>query len=65
MEVNWLEEYKKIRAYTYEHSDQWEEWMGEDALVYFCSDCACLLEMHEIGGVCYDCEGAHRELWGE
>ena len=49
--------------YTNKHGDQWEEWMGEDALDFFCSDCARLLPLDKIGGVCDECEEAHEELW--
>ena len=48
--------YQEIKEYTDKHGDQWEPCMGEDALDFFCSDCAEFLSLDRIGLNCLSCE---------
>jgi hypothetical protein len=61
--MSYQDDYFKIRDYTDRNGDQWEEWMGEDALDFFCSDCAEFLPLDRIGLNCESCEEANDELW--
>lgn len=63
--MSYLEDYYEVRDHLERtRMDQWEEWMGEDALDFFCSDCATLLPLDLIGRVCLECEEAYEKLWG-
>ena len=62
--MSYLEDYQEVKEHTDKYGDQWEEWMGEDALDFFCRDCARLLPIDRIGDVCQECEEANEKLWG-
>ena len=61
---NMQEKYTLIYAFCLKYGDQWEDFMGNDTLDFFCSDCAEMLPTHLVGGVCDRCEISYQELWG-